>query len=241
MEAEDVIALFDCCWFNQEIFKKSSNLPTSSNLQKIFDDQMEGDSQKPEFPSQLTIHTRSKSDQQLMSSNTISIMDSGYFSPDSVLSAHHFEGKAEFPRTPQPSKVKGDEKKNKKRRKKKAKKSLSKSLSELEFEELKGFMDLGFVFSEEDRTDSILIQIIPGLQRLGKGKDGEEERNSTSSCFLDESLITRPYLSEAWEVLDRRKKEKSLKNWRVPAVSNEIGMKDNLKWWAHIVASTVRS
>ncbi|MCL7043829.1 hypothetical protein MKW94_016938 [Papaver nudicaule] len=38
-----------------------------------------------------------------------------------------------------------------------------KSLSDLEFEELKGFMDLGFVFSEEDRNSSL----IPGLQRLG--------------------------------------------------------------------------
>ncbi|KAK7265997.1 hypothetical protein RIF29_18635 [Crotalaria pallida] len=39
----------------------------------------------------------------------------------------------------------------------------SKSLSDLEFEELKGFVDLGFVFSEEDK-DSSLATIIPGLQ-----------------------------------------------------------------------------
>jgi hypothetical protein len=40
-----------------------------------------------------------------------------------------------------------------------------KSLLDLEFEELKGFMDLGFVFSEEEK-DSRLVSIIPCLQRL---------------------------------------------------------------------------
>ena len=33
------------------------------------------------------------------------------------------------------------------------KKNFSKSLSDFEFEEFKGFMDLGFVFSEEDKTN----------------------------------------------------------------------------------------
>ena len=93
----------------------------------------------------------------------------------------------------------------------------SKSLSDLEFEELKGFMDLGFAFSEEDRN-SILALVIPGLHRLGK-KDGEEEA-------VDESTIPRPYLSDAWEVLDRRKRENPLINWRISALSNETDMKD---------------
>ncbi|CAN1142444.1 hypothetical protein LINPERPRIM_LOCUS26028 [Linum perenne] len=42
----------------------------------------------------------------------------------------------------------------------------SKSMSSLEFEELKGFMDLGFVFSEKDKESSF-VSILPGLQRLG--------------------------------------------------------------------------
>ncbi|KAL0011381.1 hypothetical protein SO802_006489 [Lithocarpus litseifolius] len=66
----------------------------------------------------------------------------------------------------------------------------SKSLSDVEFEELKGFMDLGFVSSEEDRKS--LASVIPGLHRLGKKDDDEEA--------VDESIIPRPYLSEAWEV-----------------------------------------
>ena len=78
-------------------------------------------------------------------------------------------------------------------------------------------MDLGFAFSEEDRN-SILALVIPGLHRLGK-KDGEEEA-------VNESTIPRPYLSNAWEVLDRRKRENPLINWRIFALGNETDMKD---------------
>ncbi|KAB2608707.1 hypothetical protein D8674_011875 [Pyrus ussuriensis x Pyrus communis] len=53
-------------------------------------------------------------------------------------------------------------------------------------------MDVGFVFSEEDK-DSNIVSIIPGLQRLGKKDDSKDKS-------FDESAITRPYLSEAWEV-----------------------------------------
>ncbi|CAI0475963.1 unnamed protein product [Linum tenue] len=105
----------------------------------------------------------------------------------------------------------------------------SKSLSSLEFEELKGFMDLGFVFSEEDRESS-LVSILPGLQRLGK-KD------------VDESAVPRrPYLSEAWAVQEKEKMRNPVMNWRVPALGlgSEIDMKDSLRLWAHSVASTVR-
>nr|AFK40408.1 unknown [Medicago truncatula] len=116
------------------------------------------------------------------------------------------------------------------------KKRESKSLSDLEFEELKGFMDLGFVFSEEDK-DSSLVEIIPGLQRLGKKNDEEEEEEED---VYDESVVQRPYLSEAWEVYDWRKKEKPLVNWKVPAMNNEIDMKNSLRLWAQTVASTVR-
>lgn len=113
------------------------------------------------------------------------------------------------------------------------KKRGSKSLSELECEELEGFMDLGFVFSEEDKN-SDLVSIIPGLRRLGK-KYGEQEEDDV----CDESVIQRPYLSEAWEVYEREK-ENSLMNWKVPAMKNEADMKNSLRLWAHNVASMVR-
>ncbi|XWS15859.1 hypothetical protein CRYUN_Cryun34aG0038200 [Craigia yunnanensis] len=114
------------------------------------------------------------------------------------------------------------------------KKGISKNLPVLEFEELKGFMDLGFVFSEEDNKDSRLVKIIAGLQILGK-KEGEEESKEG-----DNTEVSRPYLSEAWEVSERRRKENPLMKWRVPTLGNEIYMKYSLRWWAHSVASTIR-
>ncbi|KAI3884070.1 hypothetical protein MKX03_036034 [Papaver bracteatum] len=125
----------------------------------------------------------------------------------------------------------------------------SKSLSDLEFEELKGFMDLGFVFSEEDKNSS-LVSIIPGLQRLGK-KDNliteaqEEEDKSLKPARGEDNKsvnIQRPYLSEAWAVLDNKTKEEELPliNWQVPKLDNEIAMKYHLRNWAHTVASAVR-
>ncbi|EYU28109.1 hypothetical protein MIMGU_mgv1a022012mg, partial [Erythranthe guttata] len=116
----------------------------------------------------------------------------------------------------------------------KKKKRLSKSLSELEFEELKGFMDLGFVFSEEDKLDSSLADIIPGLHKLGQKK--KMDCNLSDDYYHEEHERERPYLSEVWE-------RELLKKWRVPVdiVGNEIDMKDSLKWWAHsVIASAVR-
>ncbi|KAK4438861.1 hypothetical protein Salat_0220700 [Sesamum alatum] len=116
----------------------------------------------------------------------------------------------------------------------KIRRSGSRSLSELEFEELKGFMDLGFVFSDKDR-DSRLVSIIPGLQRLGKNV-GEESGGEASTA------VARPYLSEAWECLEDEKRVKinPLSDWRIPAFGNETELKDHIRFWAHTVASTVR-
>lgn len=124
---------------------------------------------------------------------------------------------------------------NENKRRKTRGKGLSKSLSDLEFEELKGFMDLGFVFSEEDKNDSNLASIIPGLQRLGQ-KTGENEEETGI-----ENGISRPYLSEAWESVEEENEKRILMKWRVPALgATEMDMKDHLKFWAHTVASTVR-
>ncbi|KAH7857368.1 hypothetical protein Vadar_011919 [Vaccinium darrowii] len=119
-------------------------------------------------------------------------------------------------------------------RRRRKKKGIAKSFSDLEFEELKGFMDLGFVFSEED-VNSSLVEIIPGLQIMEKKEDVKSEE----TC-CGKSSVQRPYLSEAWEVLDTRKTENPFMNWRIPDLGNEIRMKDSLKLWAQTVASTVR-
>ncbi|XP_031112800.1 uncharacterized protein LOC116016570 [Ipomoea triloba] len=116
-----------------------------------------------------------------------------------------------------------------------------KSISELELEELKGFMDLGFEFSEEDAKNSSLVEIIPGLNTLMKKKSCDKAAENYPK--LDNSK-PRPYLSEAWEAMEekeRRKMKKALlAKWRIPAMSNEADMKHNLRWWAHTVASTLR-
>ncbi|XP_057453421.1 uncharacterized protein LOC130745259 [Lotus japonicus] len=123
-------------------------------------------------------------------------------------------------------------------------KNTSRSLTELEFKELKGFMDLGFVFSEEDKNSG-LVSLIPGLHRLGsredagEGDDDDEEQEEN----IDETVISdhKPYLSEAWDVLYRRRGRRNpLLDWRVPDSGSEIDMKHSLRFWAHSVASIVR-
>lgn len=63
----------------------------------------------------------------------------------------------------------------------------SESVSDLEAEETKGFMDLGFVFTEDD-LNSELPEILPGLRTFLH----REEQSKTKSS------VTWPYLSEAY-------------------------------------------
>lgn len=98
-------------------------------------------------------------------------------------------------------------------------------------------MDLGFIFTEKDK-DSELASIIPGLQRLGK-KTGEDEGDERAQ----ESAISRPYLSEAWEFWERKRIENPLMVWNVwdvPQLGFEPDMKSHLRRWAQTVASAVR-
>nr|XP_011465206.1 PREDICTED: uncharacterized protein LOC105351692 [Fragaria vesca subsp. vesca] len=236
MEAEQMMELFDSFWFELEILKKQPSSATSSRFEA--DLVHENEDQQPSKPEVLQIpslHTRSLSDD--LSSET-SFINCGSLSPDSVLHRPKLStivsGKevtasmADNIPVLHKHEVKSSNKAKIERRRKK---SGSKSLTDLQFEELKGFMDLGFVFSEEDK-DSNLASIIPGLKKLGVDDD---------EAFDDESAISRPHLSEAWEVMEKRKKEKNpLMDWRFPSLSNEMDMKDNLRWWAHTVASTVR-
>uniref|UniRef100_A0A803PB83 Uncharacterized protein n=1 Tax=Cannabis sativa TaxID=3483 RepID=A0A803PB83_CANSA len=93
-------------------------------------------------------------------------------------------------------------------------KSMScKSLGELELEELKGFMDLGFIFRKE-HVSPRMVNLLPGLQRLEQV----------------------PYLSEAWLI---RKPSSPLLNLRVPRVTAAADMKKHLKFWARTVASEI--
>ncbi|XP_051125205.1 uncharacterized protein LOC127247420 [Andrographis paniculata] len=213
MEPEAVLALFDSLWFSPEILKHQSQTSSYSPLPE-----------ENSFPQLRRVRTRSKSVDILSLSSDNS---TDFTSPDSltiepclqtILSQKEF-----LPKTPRLKKQSTNKYRNK---------ASSKSMSELEFEELKGFMDLGFVFSEKDRDDPNLVEIIPGLQRLGRPNCGEEEKK-----------LPRPYLSEAWQQDNFHlpiPPPPPLMKWRVPELNSEIDMKDSLKWWAHTVASVVR-
>lgn len=257
MAAEEVLNLFDLYWFEHTIFSNKSSSPSkpleiddieANPSPKITEEIQEAE----EFSRLPTIHVRSLSDRQL----SFSLSDS--FSPNSVLNVNPklqtiLSGK-EVTEFGEEKVVEKEEEvvvptKRKSQCEGKRRKA-SKSLSDLEFQELKGFMDLGFVFTEEDNKDSDLVSIIPGLQRLGK-RDGDREDDHDDQEVkkkIDGSdqhvKVSRPYLSEAWDVLDyQRKKEKqalTMMNWRIPASGSEIDMKQHLRFWAHSVASTVR-
>ncbi|CAK9327526.1 unnamed protein product [Citrullus colocynthis] len=238
MDFEQVLNLFDSFWFEREIFNKH---PLSSNPQNP---QPENEDRKPlpEEPFMVPrLRTRSISEDL---SSKLSFMsnsnspDSVLFSPklQTIFSSKDIAGadsleisrKLEIERRPKTES-------GRRLRGRRMKRSESRSLSELEFEELKGFMDLGFVFSEEDKGSS-LASIVPGLNRLGKKEEEEEEEERKLG-----GEISRPYLSEAWEAMEEEEEELKkplMMKWKFP--SNQIDMKDNLKWWAHAVASTVR-
>jgi len=241
MDAEQVLRLLDTFWFQTTIFTNKTSSPfhatVDSTSQSLVKEVLTFDSKLLRVP---TLKVRSISDQNLGSS--IGVL-SDFPSPNSVLTPpklmpilsgkevgdfplENGHGKHEDEQVVTTKKVShGDRRRRRSFRKGKA----CRSLSDLEFKELKGFMDLGFVFSEEDK-DSRLVSLIPGLQRLGVSSQDD----------IDETVICRPYLSEAWGVLDQKKAVNPLLNWRVPVVGNEIDMKDNLRFWAHTVASIVR-
>ncbi|GMI72888.1 hypothetical protein like AT2G42760 [Hibiscus trionum] len=233
MEIEEIMDLFDSCWFEMEIFKNLPSRTTYTSSEPNPDGQSEENSSKPVF-----FHSRSMSDQLSLIRTSFIISSCDSFSPDSVLHSPNLH------KTISGKEIADEDTQESYSNMKitRRKKGKSKSLSDLEFEELKGFMDLGFVFSEEDNKDSRLVKIIPGLQRLRKKEPEDEEKESREGDEEDDKAaeVARPYLSEAWKVSERRKADNPLMNWRVPDLGNEIDMKDNLRWWAHTVASTVR-
>lgn len=131
----------------------------------------------------------------------------------------------------------------------KLQKSMScRSLKELELEEVKGFMDLGFIFKKEHISPR-MITVVPGLLRLGllKNKHNTKVINSKAPEDYekhkereeqeDEKGIIRPYLSEAWLI---KRPNSPLLNLTLPRVSEAADMKKHLKFWARTVASVLQ-
>ncbi|KAJ8899717.1 hypothetical protein K2173_019416 [Erythroxylum novogranatense] len=129
-------------------------------------------------------------------------------------------------------------------------KSMScRSSEELELEEVKGFMDLGFVFNKEHLTPR-MMSVVPGLQRLGLFRktinntspmdcgsvtEGDDNKPRKEEEEEKEGAI-RPYLSEAWLIT---RPDSPLLNLRLPKVSTASDMKKHLRFWARTVATAI--
>ncbi|KAL1212829.1 hypothetical protein V5N11_019278 [Cardamine amara subsp. amara] len=108
--------------------------------------------------------------------------------------------------------------------------------SDLEAEETKGFIDLGFVFTEED-LNTELPEILPGLRKF---LCPEEKRKTEES-----SVVPSPYMSEAWDFNSdkwsgRTEKDSMVIDFRMAKLCGEMNMKDSLKWWARSIASNLK-
>ena len=119
------------------------------------------------------------------------------------------------------------------------------SLEDLELEEVKGFVDLGFIFKKE-HLNARMISVVPGLLRLGffRTKQKTEPNLAADELPKDDDIeqeeergVIRPYLSEAWLI---KRPDSPLLNLRVPRVSAAADMKKHLKFWARTVASVVQ-
>ncbi|GMJ10167.1 hypothetical protein like AT3G15115 [Hibiscus trionum] len=101
------------------------------------------------------------------------------------------------------------------------KRMLQKSHSDLAFQELQGFKDLGFTFDNEDLSPDV-VNILPGLQ-------------GTKIDELKQERVRKPYLSEAWFV--------QCPAPPLPACGTKNtaeDMKAQIKFWARAVATNVR-
>ncbi|KAK4285911.1 hypothetical protein QN277_002539 [Acacia crassicarpa] len=103
--------------------------------------------------------------------------------------------------------------------------TMRKSLSDLEFEEVQGFKDLGFSFEKETINPSV-ASIIPGLR--------EKNREETE----EDKAMRRPYLSEAWLLQSCVPPPPPIPTYTSSKSSKD--MKQHIKFWARTVASNVR-
>ncbi|KAK3445361.1 uncharacterized protein LOC104435755 [Eucalyptus grandis] len=116
---------------------------------------------------------------------------------------------------------------------KKLLKSMScRTFEELEMKEVKGFMDLGFIFKKEHLSPR-MVSVVPGLHRLGRDASIPESATNDEEGKRE---IMRPYLSEAWLI---KRPDSPLLNLRVPRAYEASDMKKHLKFWARTVASEI--
>uniref|UniRef100_A0A0D9WR38 DUF1685 domain-containing protein n=1 Tax=Leersia perrieri TaxID=77586 RepID=A0A0D9WR38_9ORYZ len=255
---EDVLALYDACWFDRLVLLSPSVLSAAAVAPDSPPAQREEERQ-PEMkrsPSGMLRHRRTRSD------DAATAFESA-LEPLRIPNNHHhrarletiLSGKDGLTAAPQPLPERrrpAARRPGGRRRQRRGR-----SMSELEFEEVKGLQDLGFTFSE-DNVDAELASIVPGLRRrrseeddagkapaVGAAVAGEEEeqeagRRRAGSAPAASSAPRRPYLSEAWDD-EEEEVRRMLRNWRIPAAGGDGGdLKEHLRLWAHTVASAVR-
>ncbi|KAL5989713.1 hypothetical protein ACLOJK_010607 [Asimina triloba] len=218
MDEEEFLDLFEIYWFYHNTTPNPSSPPfTPPSSPPSIPPKSDSCSEEPTVSRLNTLRRRSHSDQSLSS-----------VSPDSVLpttpkldTIPSGKDRTEFTeKTADPGVATPSKKAAGLGREKRQKKKMSKSLSDLEFEELKGLMDLGFTFPEAE-VDSRLMSIVPGLQRWGKNSGKEETE------IHDRAAVSRPYLSEAWPV-DPQEVD-PLSNWKISAVVDGADLKNQLR------------
>ena len=128
----------------------------------------------------------------------------------------------------------------------KLQKSMScRTLRELELDEVKGFMDLGFIFKKETLSPR-MMSVIPGLQRLGLHQNNHNTQlmdateavgdKDTEADEEEKREIMRPYLSEAWLI---KRPDSPLLSLKIPKACSAANMKKHLRFWAKTVASEI--
>lgn len=247
-EEDDILALFELHWFHRFVLNRSPPPTRPQPDDDSPDISVDSDlavSVKSDSTSTLFLrcHSRSTIDErgsftdieiqkpalQKIPSGRISTADVEPMAPPIAAGCRRRDRRLLRGRDPQ-------------RAKRREKKERSKSLSELEFEELKGFKDLGFTFSDAEASDPWLISILPGLQRLKTTDGGDSPAagfSSSSEAMEVPVVVTRPYLSEAWDTAEVEEMGRVLRNWRIPVQSEGVVMKHHLRFWAHTVASAV--
>ncbi|EFH58130.1 hypothetical protein ARALYDRAFT_483373 [Arabidopsis lyrata subsp. lyrata] len=259
MAEEELLKLFERNWSERSIIKKDKENLNGKSREKRRETETTEEKEEEvlkNFPVSFLVE-RAMSDETMMTTSSktslfSSSSDDLFLSPRSVLPVKPTPMKLQtilsgkevnaFTIAERERVLSEKEEQRKKKKKRNVRTRKGKSMSDLEYEELKGFMDLGFVFSEEDHKDSNLVSILPGLQRLVKKDDGVVQVTKEEEDKSSGNRVARPYLSEAWDHCGGRKGKITTEiKWRVPApVANEVDLKDNLRHWAHAVASTIR-
>ncbi|KAE8799497.1 hypothetical protein D1007_25073 [Hordeum vulgare] len=251
--AEEAIALYDTYWFRRLVL--SNACPPPAPLpppapEREQPEQAPAEESKSELrraPSGLQRHRRTRSDEAKAAAfhgqlEPLKIPNGHRARLQTILSGK--DGLAAPEPLPLPERRRLEARRPGGRRRRSRR---GRSLSELEFEEVKGLQDLGFTFSETE-VDAELASIVPGLRRLRAEEEAkrakaeaEEEacRRNRAAAEASHAAPRRPYLSEAWED-EEAEVRRMLSNFRIPAAADGADLKENLRLWAHTVASAVR-